>query len=181
MRLLKSQSGMTLPEVMIASMLGVMLLSLVFSTMYMTDVAKKEVGAYLDMTNKMRVVMDRMAYGYRQAGQANRRGIAEAVSCGSLPQQGSTQLDYVDINAVTHSIRTNNGNIEYRRGSGGAWVTLLDPNGSPSFDASQYSTYLNFSQSVTNSVVVKLSLGRLIKGRWYYASASTEIAFRNYA
>ncbi len=169
---------MTLVEIMLASGISILLLSLMISTMFMVNVAKTEFGAYLDMTNKVRIVLDQMAYGVRQAGQPNRRGIAEAVS-GSITA-GSTELDYIDVDGVTHSIRLNNGNIEYRRGIGGAWETLMDPNGkTAAFDGTKYSTSLKFSQAVPTSAIIKLALGRLIKGRWYYASASTEIAFRN--
>lgn len=164
-------------EVMITSGFSTMLITLMVSTGYMIDVAKKEFSSHLDMTNQSRIMLDRMAYGYQQSGQSNRRGIAEAVSA-TLPS--SSQIDYTDISSVVHSIRLNSGNIEYRRGSLGTWQTLLDPNGTTvAWDSTKYSTSLTFTQTVPTSVVVKLVLGRKIKGRWYYASATTEIAFRN--
>ena len=180
MRILKhsfsSQRGVTLVEGMIASMLFLLLAASIFSFGYFCQNASYEAQTNVQLTNEARILVEKMAWGLHQAGQANRRGICEAVSV-SFPS--ASQIDYTDINGTVHSVRVNGGNVQYRRGTNGAWQALLKPSGSAAFDAAQYSTSLNFSQTNPRAVQINLVLGRTIRGRWYYASISTQVAFRN--
>ncbi len=140
----------------------------------MLDSARYQYSTDFELTAKARSALEKMAWGVRDSGQANRRGIAEAVSV----TVSASRIDYTDIQGVAHSIRSNNGNIEYKRGNA-AWQVLLDPNGAPLFDPTQYSTTLTFSQTNPNAVTIFLTIGRQLRGRWHYASLSTQIAFRN--
>lgn len=166
---------MTAVEVLVGASITIWVLgTLVFCT-YLLDNSREQYSAQVDLTTKARRVVEEMVWGQKQVGIANRRGIAEAVSA----TISATQIDYMDINNVQHSLRSNNGNIEYRRTAGGNWVTLLDPNGQAAYDATQYLTNLNFSQTVPNVVDIKLVLGKKFRGRWSYGSISTQVAFRN--
>lgn len=174
---LSGQKGMTLVEMIIATGIFSLLAASIFVFAVFCKTAMHEMQTNLLLTNQARQLVEKMAWGVRLAGQPNRRGIAEAVSA-TLPS--AQQIDYVDINGTTHSVRAIGGNIEYRRGAAGAWTTLLDPNGpGVAFDAAQYSTSLQFTQVNPRAVTISLALGKTVRGRWYYASISTQVAFRN--
>jgi hypothetical protein len=166
---------MTIVELMIGSTLSVLLMGTILLSIFLLKNAQYQYQTNVELTQNTRVVMEQMIWGIIEQGQANRRGIIEAVSATVSPGQ----IDYTDTNAVVHSIRQNNGNIEYRRGAAGMWTTLLDPNGQLAFDPAQYSTSLSFAQTNPRAVTINLTLGKNIRGRWHYASLSTQVAFRN--
>ncbi|MGH7198097.1 MAG: PulJ/GspJ family protein [Candidatus Omnitrophota bacterium] len=170
-----SDSGYTVVEVMFASMIAVMLFGGIYQVVFVIDRARYEQATNIDLTTRAHQVLDKMILGIRQAGTSDRRGLNEAI----LATVTATQIDYTDTNAVVHSIRLDNGNIEYRRGAAGAWVLYFDPNGALAYDPAVYSTSLAFSQTNPRAVKIDLVLGRQIKGRWHYASFSTQASFRN--
>lgn len=170
------QKGATLVEMMVTVLLFAALGASVFGFAVFCQAASFEMQTNLKLTNDARLLVEKMAWGVRQAGQVNRRGIAEAVSA-VLPSAG--QIDYTDVDGTVHSIRVSSGNVEYRRGAAGAWTKLLDPNGAAAFDAAKYSTSLKFSQTNPRAVTINLVLGKTVRGRWYYASIATQVAFRN--
>jgi hypothetical protein len=137
--------------------------------------AQAEYESTVTLTNQARHVIERIAWGTEPSGQVKRRGVMEAVSAAVT----ANQIDYTDIDGNVHSVRTNSGSIQYRWGSNGQWITILDPNGAPVFNAGQYSTDLTFSQTNAKAVTINLILGRNIQGRWRYASLSTQVFFRN--
>ncbi len=166
---------MTLVEVMIASVFSVLLMGTIVLSAHLLRNAQYQYQTNIELTKDARVVMDKMIWGVSQTGQPNRRGIIEAVSA----VVAANQIDYTDISGTVHTLRQNNGNIEYRRGANGAWAVLLDPNGTPAFDPTKYSTSLSFSQTNSKAVTINLTLGKTIKGNWYYVSLSTQASFRN--
>lgn len=128
------------------------------------------------LVSDARLVVEKLCWGVRPTlQQADRRGIAEAVSA----VVSTSQIDYTDIAGTARSIRENDGNVEYREGTSGAWTVWLNPSGGFPFDPALYSTQLRFSQTHPRAVTVNLVLGRKIKGKWYYASVSTQVFFRN--
>lgn len=149
--------------------------SALFLSVNLLQEAAYERAATVDLTNKARAVVERMIWGVRlDPGTVERRGIIEAASAVVTP----TQIDYTDIDGDTHSIRSNNDRIEYRFDNG-AWTALMDVGGAQAFDAAQYSTTLRFSQTNPRVVEIRLVVGKTIKGRWQYASVSTQAFLRN--
>ena len=178
MNVLRSRNGMTITELLVASTFTLFLTAAVFSFASFFNNAQYEYQSNVELTNDARLLIEKMAWGPKLSTSANRRGIAEAVS-GTIVSP--TQFSYADISGTTHTLRWNSGNIEYQRGSGGAWNTLLDANGSTvAYDATKYTTTVNFTQPTNaNSVLVKVIVGKNILGRWYYGSAATQIYYRN--
>ncbi|OGW82569.1 MAG: hypothetical protein A3C47_04360 [Omnitrophica bacterium RIFCSPHIGHO2_02_FULL_51_18] len=166
---------MTLVETMVAGALSVVLLGSVFFCNYLLERSGYEYSTNIEITTKARQVVEQMVWGKNVVGTANRRGIAEARTAVITP----TQIDYMDVDGIQHSVRQNNGNIEYRRTAGGTWSILLDPNGQPAYDPTKYTTNLSFTQTTPDAVVVRLVLGKNFRGRWHYGSISTQVAFRN--
>lgn len=177
MNVLRSQKGMTVTELLVASTFTLFLTAGTFSFASFFSNAQYEYQSNVELTNDARQLIEKMVWGPRISGQANRRGIAEAAS-GTIVS--ATQFRYNDISGTQHQLRWNSGNIEYQRGSGGAWNTILDANGTAAYDATKYTTTVNFTQPANaNSVLVKVVVGKSILGRWYYGSASTQVFYRN--
>ncbi len=177
MKIRSSQKGMTVTELLVAATFSLFLTMSVFAFTSFMGNAQNEYKSNVELTNDARLIIERLVWGHKLSTSANRRGIAEAVS-GTIVS--ASQFSYVDVNATTHTIRLNNGNIEYQRGAGQPWTTLLDPNGGAAYDATKYTTDLIFTQSTNpNSVLVKVIVGKNLLGRWYYGSASTQIFYRN--
>lgn len=178
MKLFRDQKGMTVAEILVASAFGLFLTAGVVAFASFFERSQHEYRTTVELTNDARLVMERMVWGAKLAGQTNRRGIAEAVS-GSIVSP--TQFQYTDVDGAVHSLRVNSGTVEYQYGSAGAWNTLLDPNGaSRSYDANMYTTSLSFTQPANNnSVVVRVVIGRKILDRWHYGSSSTQVFYRN--
>ena len=177
MNVLRSQKGLTITELLVASTFTLFLTAGVFAFSSFFSNAQYEYQSNVELTNDARQLIEKMAWGPKLAGVANRRGIAEARS-GTIVSP--TQFSYADISGTTHTLRWNAGTIQYQRGAGGAWTTLLDANGAAAYDATKYTTTVNFTQPVNvNSVLVKVIVGKNILGRWYYGSAATQIYYRN--
>lgn len=175
---IRCQKGMTLTELLVASTFGLLLTSGVFAFSSFFTNAQYEYQSHVELTNDARIVLEKMVWGEKIAGNANRRGIAEAAS-GTITS--ATQFDYTDVSGAAHTLRLNSGNVEYRYGSGGAWRTLLDANGSSvSYDPSRYTMSLAFTQPTNpNSVNVRVVVGKKILSKWYYGSATTQVFYRN--
>jgi hypothetical protein len=168
---------MTLTELLVASTFGLLLTSGVFAFASFFTNAQYEYQSHVELTNNARLVLEKMVWGSKVLGQANRRGIAEAAA-GTITS--ATQFDYTDLNGTLHTVRLNNGNVEYRFGAGGAWGTLLDANGAASYDPTKYTMSLAFTQPLNpNSVNVRVVVGKKILEKWYYGSASTQVFYRN--
>lgn len=167
-----------LMEVIITTVLSTFLLLTLFASSSMMLNASHEYRRNVKLVNDARVAIDKIVWGTRAAGVANRRGIAEAVT--STVVINPTQIDYQDKDGVSHTYRLNNGNIEYKRANG-AYETIYDANGALANNAAVNKTDLKFTQDVANVnyVTIDLILGEQISGRWYYASLSTKVAFRN--
>ncbi len=167
---------MTLVEVMVASIISGFLIASIVACGYLLNNAKYQYQTNVELTSNARIALEQMVWGVRPSGQPDSRGIAEAVSAVVTEKQ----IDFTDVDGSLNSVRQNNGNIEYRRGAGGAWITLLDPNGAADFDATKYYVDLDFIQNIDSRLVqVNFVLGKSIRGRWYYASLTTQVAFRN--
>lgn len=166
---------------MVAASISVFILTSVLSFVYFFKQAQYEYQTKVKLTNDARLIIDKLVWGVKQAGVAERRGISEAVRILPLPVAGASQLDYFDVDGTQHTIRYNNGNIQYRRGVNGAYITLLDPNGTPGFDPNVNSVNILFLQPASNArlVIVNIILGQTLQGRWYYASLSTQVFLRN--
>jgi hypothetical protein len=174
---LDTQKGMTLAELMMASTFALFLTAGMFSFASFFTNAQYEYQSHVELTNDSRMIIEQMAWGKKEAGVANRRGIAEAVT-GTIVS--ATQFRYTDLNGVQHTIRLNNGTIQYQRGSGGTWLDLLDPNGTAAYDATKYTTSLSFTTPANpNSVIVRVVVGKKILSKWYYGSTSTQVFYRN--
>ena len=172
-----SQKGMMLTELLVASTFGLLLTAGVFAFTSFVGNARQEYQSNVELTNDARQIIEKLVWGHKLAASADRQGIAEAVS-GTIVS--ANQFSYRDVNTTVHTIRWNSGNIEYQRGAGQAWTTLLDPNGAAAYDATKYTTNIVFTQPNTaNSVLVKVIVGKSILGRWYYGSASTQVFYRN--
>lgn len=168
--------GYTLIEVVFASMIAVLLFGGIYQVVFVINQARYEQAVNIDLTTRAHQIVDKMILGIRQTtGTTDRRGLNEAISATVT----ATQVDYTDISAVVHSIRLDNGNVEYRRGAAGAWTLYFDPNGALAYDPAVYSTSLVFSQTNPRSVKIELVLGTQLRGRWHYASFSTQASFRN--
>lgn len=185
MTALRSQKGMTLSELLVASTFAILLTAAVFAFTSFFNYAQYEYQSNVELTNDARQIVEKMVWGHKLAASANRRGIAEAKD-GTIVSP--TQFEYTDRDDTKHTLRLSNGNIEYQRGAGGAWTTLLDPNGAAAYDATKYTTSVVFSQPTNpNSVQVKVIVGKYINngknivnpGRWYYGTASTQVFYRN--
>ena len=177
MNMLRSQKGMTVTELLVASTFTLFLTAGVFSFASFFSNAQYEYQSNVELTNDARQLIEKMAWGPKIAAQANRHGIAEAVS-GTIVSP--TQFSYNDINGITHTLRWNTGTIQYQWGTNGAWTTILDANGAAAYDATKYTTTVNFTQPTNpNSVLVKVIVGKNILGRWYYGSAATQVFYRN--
>lgn len=121
--------------------------------------------------------MEKMVWGFRAAGQTERRGIAEA-STGTIVSVN--EFRYLDTSGTQHTLRLNNGVVEYQRGSAGVWTEILDINGSEAHDPAKYSTQIRFTQPANvNSVNIQVVVGKKILDKWQYGSASTQVYFRN--
>jgi Tfp pilus assembly protein PilV len=176
-RLINSQKGLTVTELLVAVTFSLFLTMGVYAFSSFMNNAQYEYQSNVELTNDARQIVDRLVWGQKLTTSANRRGIAEAVT-GTIVSP--TQFSYNDVNGTVHTVRLNNGNIEYQRGTGQTWNTLLDPNGALAYDPSKYTTSISFTQPATaNSVLLKVSVGKSILGRWYYGSASTEVFYRN--
>lgn len=173
--LLTNDKGWSLPEILVVCVLMTILSSALLFTVSLIQEAAYERAATVELTNKARAVVEEMIWGIRpNAGTVNRRGIIEATGAVVAP----TQIDYTDVDGDTHSIRSNNDRIEYRL-NGGAWTALMDASGAAAFDATQYSTTLSFTQVNPQAVSIRLVVGKTVRGRWQYASISTQASFRN--
>lgn len=172
-----SEKGMTMVELLVASTFALFMTAGVVSFTSFFNNAQYEYKSHVELTNDARLIIEKMVWGQKLATQVNRRGISEAVS-GTITS--ATQFDYTDLNSTQHTIRLNSGNIEYRYGTAGGWNTLLDPNGTTSYDPTQYTTSLSFTQPTNpNSVIVRVTVGKRILNRWYYGSATTQVYYRN--
>ena len=172
-----SQKGMTLTELLVALTFSLFLTLGVYSFTSFMNNAQYTYQSNVELTNDARQIVEKLVWGYKSAAAVNRRGIAEAVQ-GTIVS--ASQFNYTDVNGTVHTIRLNSGNIEYQRGANQAWTTLLDPNGSAAYDATKYTTNIVFTQPATaNSVLLKVTVGKSILGRWYYGSASTQVFYRN--
>ncbi len=168
---------MTAAELVIAVFVSLFLTLGLFSFSSFFNQVQHEYNANIRLTNDARIVMEQLVWGYRAAGQTTRHGIAEATS-GTIVN--ANEFRYTDVSAIQHTIRLNNGRVEYQRGVSAAWTTLLDVNGSEAQDATKYSTQVVFSQPVNaNSVNLQVVVGKNILGKWHYGSASTQVYFRN--
>ena len=164
-------------ELLVALTFSLFLTLVVYSFSSFMNNAQYEYQSNVELTNDARQIIEKLVWGHKLAASADRQGIAEAVS-GNI--NSANQFSYSDVNATVHTIRWNNGNIEYQRGAAQAWTTLLDPNGGAAYDATKYTTNIVFTQPNTaNSVLVKVIVGKSILGRWYYGSASTQVFYRN--
>jgi len=169
--------GMTLTELLVALTFMLFLTATTFSFASFFNRSQYEYQSNTELTNDARQIIEKMVWGHKLSTQTNRRGIAEAVT-GTIVSP--TQFSYNDINGVTHTLRLNNGTIEYQRGNGQAWTTLLDANGALAYDSTKYTTIINFSPSANaNSVLIKVIVGKNILGRWSYGSAATQVFYRN--
>lgn len=172
---MRGEKGMVLVELMMAGVFCVLLTAGTFAFASFFRQAQHEYRSHVELTNDARIVLEKMVWGEKVVGQAERRGIAEAAS-GTITSP--TQLDYTDRSGVQHTLRLNGDDIEYRLGSAGAWRTILDPGGSG--DPAQYTTSLAFVQPLTpNSVEVRVVVGKKILDKWYYGSVSTHVFYRN--
>ncbi len=177
MKLRANIKGMTAAELLVASTISVFLTLGLFAFASFVQNAKHEYQSNIELTNNARSILEKMVWGHRATGQATRRGIAEAVT-GTIVS--ASQFQYTDIAGVQHTLRVTSGSIEYQRGSGATWVTLLDPNGAAAYDATKYTTSLVFTAPVNpNSVNVRVVVGKKILDRWYYGSAASQVFYRN--
>ena len=173
---LSSKNGMTLPEVVMAAAIGIFLSIGVFAFAAFFQRAQYEYQSNIQLTNDARLVLEKMIWGENISGQVNRRGIAEAAA-GVITSP--TRFDYTDQDGVAHSVRLNNGSIEYQYGASG-WKTLLDPNYGLANDSNEYTVSLEFTAPVVpNSVNIEVVVGRRMTDRWYYGSTSTQVFYRN--
>jgi Tfp pilus assembly protein PilE len=176
LRLIHSRSGMTLTEVVFTAAILAMLVLSITASAHMINVSKYDTRSNTLMTDKARLLMDRMVWGRRAVGGTSRMAISEATN---LNFNSASQLSYRQGTATWHSIRQNGLNIEYQPDANAAWQTIYDPDGSGSNDTSHFSTSLSFSQTTPNAVIINLRLGTMYQGRWYYASSSTQVFLRN--
>lgn len=177
MRILSNKRGMTAAELLVASVISVFLTLGLFSFASFVQNSKHEYQSNIELTNDARSILEKMVWGHRASGQATRRGIAEAVS-GTIVS--ASQFQYTDVSGVAHTLRVTSGTIEYQRGTGAAWTSLLDPNGAAAYDATKYSTSLIFTTPTNpNSVNVRVVIGKKILSKWYYGSASSQVFYRN--
>lgn len=173
---ISNRKGMTLPELMVAATYATLMMTSLYAFASFFANAKFEYQANVEVTNLARKAIDKMVWGSRLPGEVERRGIAEAAS-GTI--NSSTQFTYTDLSAQSHIVRLNSGDIQYQR-NGGAWQTLLDPNGNAAYDSTKVSTSLEFTQPANlNSVDVRVVVGKKIMNRWYYGSAETTVFYRN--
>ena len=134
---------MTAAELVVAVFISMFLTLGLFSFTTFFNQVQHEYNANIRLTNDARIIMEKMVWGFRAAGQTERRGIAEA-STGTIVS--ANEFRYLDISGTQHTLRLNGGVVEYQRGSGGAWTELLDINGSEVHDPSKYSTQIRFTQ-----------------------------------
>lgn len=171
-----SQSGMTLIEMTAGIGIFFVLCSGMFSFNYQFDKMRYEFQINLQLTNHMRSVIEEIIWGPRPDTTVERRGVWTA---NALTINSPTQITYTDTSGVAHGIRQNGQNIEYQRGTN-PWITVYDANGASADDPSRYSTSLIFSPTAQPTVVqIRLVLGQKMYGRWYYASMSTNVDYRN--
>lgn len=172
-----SQLGMTLVETMVGVGIFFSMCGGMYAFNYQFDRMRYEFQTNGKQTNSLRSLMEQIVWGNRADNTVERRGVWTA---NTLTINSPTQITYTtDASTVTHSVRQNGQNIEYQR-NGGAWFTLYDPNGALPDNASQYFTSLTFTQTALPTVIqIRLVLGEKLYGRWYYASMSTNVDYRN--
>lgn len=167
---------MTLVELIFAIAIFFILSIGIFAFNYQFEKMRYEFQTNGKLTNQTRSVMEEIVWGIRPDESVERRGVWTA---NGLTITSATQIAYTDTSGVTHRLRQNGQNIEYERGTS-PWITLYDPNGVLAGDASRYSTSLNFAQTAQPTVIqIQLVLGQKMYGRWYYASLSTNVDYRN--
>jgi hypothetical protein len=167
---------MTLTEVVFTAAILAMLVLSITASAHMINVSKYDTRSNSLVTDSARLLMDRMVWGRRAPAGASRMAISEATN---LTFDSASQLSFRQGTATWHSIRQNGLNIEYRPDANAAWQTIYDPDGAGANDTSHYSTSLSFSQTTPNAVIINLRLGTMYRGRWYYASSSTQVFLRN--
>ncbi len=166
---------MTLVEVMHAAVLFIILgLALLLCTSAFSRMSKK-FSSDITLTNEARVVLGKMVWGNALPGEGvGRHGLWAA---NGVTLVGTTRVNYTDTAGATRTFRLNGQNIEFVDRTG-TTRQLYDPNGAAAPDPGTYSTDLAFSNS-GNVVQIDLILGRNVRGKWNYASASTQVALRN--
>ena len=173
---LRSESGMSLVELMFGVGIFILLIAGLFAFNFQFEQMHYQFQIDGKQTNYVRSVIEQIIWGPRADTVVERRGVWTA---NSMTVNSANQISYTDTSGVIHNVRQNGQNIEYRR-AGGAWFTLYDPNGVSPDDASRYSTSLTFTQTAQPTVIqIDLVLGQKLFGRWYYASMSTDAAYRN--
>ena len=172
----RPDSGMTLVELMVGLNIFFILCEGIYAFNYAFDKMRYEFQTNTKMTDRMKSVTEQIIWGARADSAVERRGVWTA---NSVTLVSANQISYTDTSGITHQIRQNGQNIEYKRGTA-AWIKLYDPNGTLGDDVNQYSTNLTFSATALPTVIrIRLVLGQKIYGRWYYASLSTNAAYRN--
>lgn len=162
-------------EVFFASSVLVLLMLSVTASAFLLDTTKYESRSNGQVTDKARLVMDKMIWGKRMGG-ASRMSISEGTG---VQLNSANQISYRQGTNIWHSIRQNGLNIEYRDNVNGAWNTIYDPDGPGVDDTENNSTTLTFSQTTPNNVIINLNLGTRHRGRWYHASLSSQVNIRN--
>lgn len=146
-----------------------------FSTFF--GKAQHEYQADVELTNLSRQCLEKLVWGHKSSSQPNRRGIAEARSGQVI---AADHFRYTDISGNSHELRLNAGTVEYWNEADGSWETVLDPNGSMPNDPLSYALGLLFADtSQPNAVVIKIVIGKNLRGSWHYGSATTTVFFRN--
>ncbi len=180
-RPLRSAFGFTLPEVVIALGIFLLLSAAVVSVYLMSLRSWREGSAQVSLQRKLAAAMQRMVQGERGRSESRQHGLREANSVTIIDPQtieftsgvdGVTRRVYLHGNELTYDPDAgSNDNVE---------ETIYDPSSSEQYwDSSVYRTDLEFTQMSDGTIKIRLVGQERVRDRWMSATLLTQVMPRN--
>jgi len=180
-RPLRSARGFTLPEVVIALGVFLLLSAAVVSVYLMSLRSWREGSAQVSLQRKLAAAMQRMVQGERGRSESRQHGLREANSVTIIDPQtieftsgvdGVTRRVYLHGNELTYDPDAgSNDNVE---------ETIYDPSSSEQYwDSSVYRTDLEFTQMSDGTIKIRLVGQERVRDRWMSATLLTQVMPRN--
>ncbi len=180
-RPLRSARGFTLPEVVIALGVFLLLSAAVVSVYLMSLRSWREGSAQVSLQRKLAAAMQRIVQGERGRSEGRQHGLREASSVTIVDAQtveftsgidGVTRRVYLHGNELVYDPdASSNDNVE---------ETIYDPSSSqPYWDSSLYKTDLEFTQMSDGTIKVRLVGQERVRDHWMSATLLTQVMPRN--
>ncbi|MBN1919466.1 MAG: type II secretion system protein [Verrucomicrobia bacterium] len=174
--------GFTLPEVIIALALFLILSATIVSFYLMSLRTWSEGSAEVAIQRKLAVAMQRIVQGERGALEERQHGLREAKQISIIDPQtieftsgvdDTTRRIYLDGNEIIYDSDASTPDSEVQ--------AIYDPSRSEAAsDTSQHRTNIQFAQRADGTIEVRLIGEKRVRDRWMNATLLTRVLPRNY-